>query len=320
MRTFAVSLIVLYALLALTVQSQTKGTGALGLKPEQIPAECAAVEGYFPVDMQTVILWEKTDLYKSIIPLPVAKSAQSFACQGDKGTAYFFQFANEADCRTAAAFIKPLLWGEPGPTAMHPELVLEAGDVLSVVSFRKTPKVLLAALQSGTAPAPARSNPGATGSMDFPIPGHGSLRFKVPEGWDPHSRQTADPASVYLHFVPQKGDAFDVQVTAFWLDSSKRARETTDSLRATVQRTADELLPHSVEKTATLHDLRGPQSFGFYYALTDSSPGPGEFPNLTQGVFLTGEILSTFTILHRTPVSSEVDQALQAFAQATQTK
>ena len=196
--------------------------------------------------------------------------------------------------------------------------MLEAGDVLRVVSFQKAPKALLAALQGGGAPAPETTNEVA--ASDFSIPGHGSLQFKVPDGWQTQSRPLADPASVSLHFVPANGDAFDLQVTAVWLDREKRSKETPESLKATVQRAATELLPHSIEKTATLHDLRGPQSLGFYYALTDNNPGPGEFTNLTQGVFLTGEILSTFTILHRTPASPEVDQALQAFTQATHEK
>jgi len=144
-----VSLIVLVALFSSRAHSQTTAAGALGLKPEQIPADCKAVVGYFPIDIQTAILWQKIDLYKSVMPLPVGKTAQSFTCQGNKGTVYFFQFGNEAERKTAAAFIKPLLWGESGPTPDHPELVLEVGDIVSVVSFRKTPKLLLAALQNG---------------------------------------------------------------------------------------------------------------------------------------------------------------------------
>ncbi len=196
--------------------------------------------------------------------------------------------------------------------------MLEGGDVLTVVSFRTPPKPLLASLQNLTISAAA--NREAPTSVDFKIPGHGSLRLKVPDGWQSRSRQLADPASITLHFVPANGDAFDVQVTAVWLDSTKPTRETTDSLKADVQRSAESLLPHSVEKTATLHDLHGPQVVGFYYALTDRNPGPGEFSNLTQGEFLTGEILSAFTILHRTPASSEVDEALRAFAEATQVR
>jgi hypothetical protein len=151
MRLFP-ALIVLVALLTPAVRPQTTTASVLGLRPEQVPAGCRTVDGYFPVDIQTAILWEKTDLYKSLIPLPIAKNAQSFACQSDKGTVYSFQFGDEAKRKTAAAFIRPLLWGESGPTAEHPELVLEAGDVLSVVSFRKAPKALLAALRDSAKP------------------------------------------------------------------------------------------------------------------------------------------------------------------------
>jgi hypothetical protein len=159
-----------------------------------------------------------------------------------------------------------------------------------------------------------------TASTDFPVPGHGSLRLKLPDGWRSRALPLTDPASVTLHFTPAHGDAFDVQVTSVWLDSAKRADVTLDSIKAGTQHAAEGLLPHSVEKTVSLHELRGPQSIGFYYALTDREPGPGEFSNLTQGIFLTGDILSTFTILHRTSVPPEVAHALQAFAEATYVK
>jgi hypothetical protein len=314
---FLARLIVLVALLAPVAFLQTPLASALGLSPEGIPADCKIVEGYYPVDIQTAILWDKTDLYKSVIPLPIAKTAQSFACRADKGTVYFFQFADEASRKSAGAFLKGLLWGEPGPTADHPELVLEAGDVLIVVSFQKTPKALLAALQGVTA---TPENKLTAEGTDFSVPGHGSLRLKMPNGWQVQSHQLADPASVSLHFAPANGDAFDVQVTAVWLDAQKRSRETSDSLQDTAQHAATALLPHSVEKTATIKRLQGPQSVGYYYALTDNNPGPGEFTNLTQGVFLTDEILSTFTILHRTAVSPEVDQAVRALSEATYVK
>lgn len=318
MRSFPTLVVLIATLLTPTVRSQTTAASVLDLKPEQVPADCKTVDGYFPVDIQTAILWDKTDLYKSLIPLPIDKNAQSFACRGDKGTVYSFQYGDEAKRKTAGAFIKPLLWGESGPTPDHPELVLEAGDVLTVVSFRRTPKALLGALQSGATSAPEKTRVDA--ASDFPIPGHGSLRIKVPDGWQSQSRPLADPASVSLHFVPASGDAFDLQVTAIWLDQEKHSKETPELLKATVQHAATELLPHSIEKTARLHDLQGPQTVGFYYALTDNNPGPGEFTNLTQGVFLTGEILSTFTILHRTPLSHEADQALRALSQATYVK
>jgi hypothetical protein len=314
----SVACLIVLVLLELSAQSQTAVPTALGLRPEQIPADCKSVDGGFPVDIQTSILWDKPDLYKSLIPLPIAKYAQSFACHDDKGTVFFFQFASNADRERAGAFIKPLLWGESGQTAGHPELVLEAGNLLTVVSFRKAPTSLLAALQNIPGSAPIDQNTVASGG--FPISGHGSFRLSVPDDWQTHTRELPEPPSITLHFVPASGDAFDVQVTAVWLDATKRTRETPDAMKADVQRSAEELLPHSVEKTATLHELHGRQSTGFYYALTDNNPGPGEFTNLTQGVFLTGDILSAFTILYRTPTSSDADKALRAFAEATYIK
>jgi hypothetical protein len=307
-------LIAAVILLGPTANSQTLSSGALGLKPEQIPAECKPIEGDFPVDMQSAILWDKPELYKDLIPLPLAKTAQSFACNGNKGTVYFFQFGSEAQRKTAGAFIKPLLWGESGPTPLHPESVLEAGDTLIVVSFRNPSKSLLAAFQL---PRPSRTaSPGDPKGKTFHIPGHGGLRLELPEGWQLQSKELTDPPSVTLHFLPAIGDGFDVQVTAVWLAATKRAGATPESLKASVEHTGASLLPHSVEKTVTIHDLNGLKTVGFYYSLTDNSPGPGEFSNMTQGEFLTGDVLSAFTILHRTSASAEVDQALHAFAEA----
>ena len=55
----------------------------------------------------------------------------------------------------------------------------------------------------------------------FPIPGHGSLRFDVPNSWQNVSQPLQDPASLSLHFKPKNGEAFEIQVTAVWLDSEK---------------------------------------------------------------------------------------------------
>jgi hypothetical protein len=201
----------------------------VGLKPEQIPPDCRSVKGDFPVDLQTAILWKRTDLYKEDV-LIVAKNAQSFDCHGEKGTVYLFQFGSEAERKSAGMFVMPLLWGEQHPTEEHPELVLESGDVLTVISFRKAPKSLLAALQTVAIPSTASQSTRPGG--DFPIPGHGSLRLKVP----------------------------------------------------------------------------------------DRESKPGEYTYLTQGMLLTGELLTTFTVLPRTPESSDVTLALSALAAATSTK
>ena len=154
----------------------------------------------------------------------------------------------------------------------------------------------------------------------FPIPGHGSLRFDVPNGWQAVSQPLQDPASLTLHFKPKNGNAFEIQVTTVWLDSEKLAKVTSVSLKENLQQAANGVLERSVEKTATIQEMRGAHSIGHYYSLTDRSPGPGEFTYLTQGSFLTGEVLSVVTILHRTPAEPEVARALRLFAGATYAK
>jgi hypothetical protein len=309
---------IVLVLLGPMTYAQTNAPSTLGLEPDQIPPDCKAVKGDFPVDFQAGILWEKPDLYKGMMPAPVAKGAQSFDCHGERGTVYLFQFGSEAERKTAGAFIKGVLWGEPRSTEDHPELVLESSDVLTVISFRKAPKSLLTAFQTGKISRTARQLTAPGG--DFPIPGHGSLRLKVPDGWGVQSKQIADPASVTLHVTPASGSAFDIYVTAVWLNSERLPSITSDWLRQNSQAAADKLSSRAVEKVATLHDLRGLQSTGFYYALTDRESKPGEYAYLTQGMLLTGELLTTFTILHRTPESSEVTQALGAIADATYVK
>lgn len=173
--------------------------------------------------------------------------------------------------------------------------------------------IALAALSVTTGAAAGR----ASEPKIFQIPGHGSLRLEVPDGWITDSLPLKDPASVTVHLMPGTGEAFDIRITAVWLDPRKLAKTTAESLKTDVLQAAKGLLGQSIEKTATLLEIRGPESAGHYYTLTDRKPGPGEFKYLTQGSFLTGQILSAFTILHRAAAPPEVSEALRTFATAT---
>jgi len=155
---------------------------------------------------------------------------------------------------------------------------------------------------------------------EYAIPGHGTLRLAMPEGWQVSSSPVQQPASTVLHIVPRSGDGFDVQLTAVWLDAAAVARMTAQSIKANVQRSADGLLPQAVEKTVAMQELRGEQNLGSYYSITDRNPAPGEYKYLTQGSFLTGELLTAFTILSRMPAAPEVGQALRMFGDAKYVK
>jgi tetratricopeptide (TPR) repeat protein len=138
-------------LLSITIGSPTARAGgsekaAVLLERDEVPPGCRSVDGTFPTDLQTQILYDYS-AYEGFLPVPQSKGAQSLECDGQKGTLFWFAYANEQECRRVSSFARGVLWGEDHPTPTHPELVLEGGPVLVVVSFRQAPAELVAALK-----------------------------------------------------------------------------------------------------------------------------------------------------------------------------
>ena len=154
-------------------------------------------------------------------------------------------------------------------------------------------------------------------SRVFPVPNHGSLHLPMPQDWKVDAKAMADLETLFVHVLPEKGKSFDAQLTVVWVNPANPAKATAESIRANTERTGNSLLFQASEKTLILKELRGKQSIGTYYTLTDREPGPGEFKYITQGSMLTGEALSAFTILSSSPSSSEVKQLLNMLAEAT---
>jgi hypothetical protein len=152
------------------------------------------------------------------------------------------------------------------------------------------------------------------------VPNHGNLRLSIPVSWSVESRAMADPATIFLHIAPAKGKDFDAQLTVVWLTPANQAVTTLESIQANTERTGNGVLLQAVEKTLMLQELRGSESVGTYYSLTDRKPAPGEFKYITQGSFRTGELLSAFTILSSNPNSAEVKQLLRMLTDATYLK
>ncbi len=138
----------------------------------------------------------------------------------------------------------------------------------------------------------------------------------MPASLNEFSEPLSEPPSLQVRLRPKTGDAFNVQVTTVWLDATKLAKLTPDEMKATATKSAEALLEHAVEKEARVKELRGSDTRGFYYSLTDRAPGPGEYGYMSQGAFVTGELMTVFTILHREPVCAECEGVIQMFAQA----
>lgn len=111
-----------------------------------------------------------------------------------------------------------------------------------------------------------------SGVLPFAIPGHGSLKLQVPEGWRVVSKSLQQPASLQLRLGPSSGDAFSLQVTGVWLDSEKLAKATSEKMKADTTRAAEGPLQQAVEKAVTVQELRGAETAGYYFSLTDRAP------------------------------------------------
>ena len=74
---------------------------------------------------------------------------------------------------------------------------------------------------------------------------------------------------------------------------------TADELKAEVRRrrAADKIAEQAVEKTIDVKPLKGGTNTGYYFAVTDRAPKPGEFKFLNQGMVIVADLLVTFTIL-----------------------
>jgi hypothetical protein len=118
------------------------------LKPSEIPKECKAIDGKYPADLQTAILYDRYDIYKGTLPSLSGKQSQSFQCGRQKGTVFYLEYPNTADRQKAETFVRPLLWGEDHPTADHPEQIEHVESILLVISFEKVPSSLLAAIRA----------------------------------------------------------------------------------------------------------------------------------------------------------------------------
>jgi Tfp pilus assembly protein PilF len=140
-----------FVLLSITIpapgaRAAGEGNASVVLNRDEVPVECKVVDGIFATDLQTQILYDYS-AYEGLLPVPRRKEHQSFECGGQRGTLFWFAYPSEEERRKVAAFARGVLWGEDHPTPMHPELVLDGGPLLVVVSFRQAPAALVAAVQ-----------------------------------------------------------------------------------------------------------------------------------------------------------------------------
>jgi len=97
-----------------------------------------------------------------------------------------------------------------------------------------------------------------------------------------------------------------------------RLKMTPEVIQGNVRRAGENMLKEAENKSVTIEDLKGEDVAGYYFTLADSNPKPGEFRYVTQGTFVTGELMTAFTFLHRLPDPENLAIVLRMLAGARQ--
>jgi hypothetical protein len=100
-------------------------------------------------------------------------------------------------------------------------------------------------------------------------------------------------------------------VTIAWSTGKDASFKDPSRLRAFVGQTAGELAAGTVEKRLPLREFQGENDgLGYFFQGTIQSPTAGNWPNLTQGAYVAGDLLLAFSILTAEAKSPAIERAI----------
>lgn len=152
----------------------------------------------------------------------------------------------------------------------------------------------------------------------YPIPDHGVLELNVPTSWksDMHKPQKDMPPTII--FKPAKGDDLQVLIIVLWDKTGEKDFNSPEKIRTFVEKDGQKLLPKTVETKIILQEIKGINTTGYYFSVTDKAPNPGELRYMTRGGIGAGNLLLNVTILHRVKDSESVKEVLSMLREAKQ--
>jgi hypothetical protein len=113
---------------------QGQNIDTLKLTAKEIPENYSIVKENNCIAVQACLLYDKPEIYETLIGKLKNKEFQSFDNKKDKGSIMYFEF--ETDFK-GEGFLDGLLWGGDKPTKEHPEEYYAKGNFLIIWSFKK---------------------------------------------------------------------------------------------------------------------------------------------------------------------------------------
>jgi hypothetical protein len=151
----------------------------------------------------------------------------------------------------------------------------------------------------------------------YPLPDHGSIQLSVPAQWKDQLRQPPNRLPPTIVFSEKTGTSFEVLITPMWSAKKDLPPPSAEMIRDIVQEEATKAASQAVQKRIDLIELKGASGSGFYFAVTDRAPPPGEYKHMTQGMITIGKLFLTFTILTNDGQQPIVAKALSMLMTAT---
>ena len=135
------------------------------------------------------------------------------------------------------------------------------------------------------------------GQRRFELPNRDTLELTLPGGWIDHVEQPAGGGPPTIQISVAKDGPHQVFVTPEWPDPVATNVRELPALRDAIRDMAERIKSQAAEAYVETRHLSGANGSGYYFTVTDRSPGPGEFKFMSQGALQVGELTLWFTIL-----------------------
>jgi hypothetical protein len=151
----------------------------------------------------------------------------------------------------------------------------------------------------------------------YVVPARGTLTLQVPADWfdEPKVGATGIPSIRFFDRV-EAPRGFDMSTTVLWTPPGASPYGSKASLRALVQKAAEDVAPGAAEREFPLQEFPVEDGAGFLFEATARSAEPGEPAYLTRGALGAGDLTITFTILTTERRSPAIAQAIEMLRSA----
>lgn len=146
----------------------------------------------------------------------------------------------------------------------------------------------------------------------YVVPARGTLTLQVPADWfdEPKVGATGIPSLRFFDRI-QSPRGFEMSVTVLWTPPGASPYGSKTSLRALVQKAAEDVAPGAAEPEFPLQEVAVENGAGFFFEATAKVAQPGEPAYLTRGAVASGDVTITFTILTTEPRSPTIGRAIE---------